>query len=65
MVSTRDKNVPSEQLQAAAIPDGYWLNDLSGKGRAPFNTNPNGYKVFRNVKEYGARGIEKAKLYIY
>jgi glucan 1,3-beta-glucosidase len=40
---------------AAAITDGYWLNDLSGKGRAPFNSNSN-YKVFRNVKEYGAKG---------
>ncbi|KAL6706614.1 exo-1,3-beta-glucanase [Coniothyrium glycines] len=43
-------------VQIAAITDGYWLNDLSGKGRAAFNANPGGYKVFRNVKEYGARG---------
>ncbi|KAI8936911.1 exo-1,3-beta-glucanase [Plenodomus lindquistii] len=43
-------------LAAAAYPDGYWLNDLSGKGRAAFNANPDGYKVFRNVKEYGAKG---------
>lgn len=40
----------------ATIPDGFWLNDLSGKGRAAFNANPGAYKVFRNVKEYGARG---------
>ena len=40
---------------AAAFPDGYWMNDLSGNGRAAFNSNPN-YKVFRNVKEYGAKG---------
>ncbi|KAF2852893.1 glycoside hydrolase family 55 protein [Plenodomus tracheiphilus IPT5] len=40
----------------AAFPDGYWLNDLSGKGRAAFNANPGSYKVFRNVKEYGAKG---------
>ena len=40
---------------AAAFPDGYWMNDLSGKGRAAFNSNSN-YKVFRNVKEYGAKG---------
>ncbi|KAF1831351.1 exo-beta 1,3 glucanase-like protein [Decorospora gaudefroyi] len=38
-----------------ALADGYWLNDLSGNGRAPFNPN-GGYKVFRNVREYGARG---------
>lgn len=41
-----------EQSILAAIPDGYWLNDLSGKGRAAFNANPGAYKVFRNVKEY-------------
>ncbi|CAA9966542.1 hypothetical protein CFE70_009932 [Pyrenophora teres f. teres 0-1] len=40
---------------AATFPDGYWMNDLSGKGRAAFNSNPN-YKIFRNVKEYGAKG---------
>ncbi|CAI9636279.1 glycoside hydrolase family 55 protein [Alternaria burnsii] len=39
----------------AAITDGYWLNDLSGNGRAAFNGN-SAYKVFRNVKEYGAKG---------
>lgn len=31
------------------------MNDLSGKGISPFNSNPN-YKVFRNVKDYGAKG---------
>jgi glucan 1,3-beta-glucosidase len=40
----------------ATRPDGYWLNDLSGKGIAAFNPNPSGYKVFRNVKDYGAVG---------
>jgi hypothetical protein len=38
------------------FPDGYWLNDMSGNGIAAFNTNPSGYKVFRNVKDYGAKG---------
>ncbi|RAR03803.1 glycoside hydrolase family 55 protein [Stemphylium lycopersici] len=54
-----DADKPTTELDAdqvaAAITDGYWLNDLSGKGRAPFNSNGN-YKVFRNVKEYGAKG---------
>jgi glucan 1,3-beta-glucosidase len=53
-------NASSPQLQsfgaAATFPDGYWLNDMSGKGIAAFNVNPNGYKVFRNVKDYGAKG---------
>jgi glucan 1,3-beta-glucosidase len=34
----------------------YWLEDIQHQGRSAFNKNPNGYKVFRNVKDYGARG---------
>jgi glucan 1,3-beta-glucosidase len=53
-------NTTSELLQTAGVgasfPDGYWLNDLSGKGYAAFNANPGAYKVFRNVKDYGAVG---------
>lgn len=45
-----------EKLQPRAATDGYWLNDLSGKGIAPFNPNPAAYKVFRNVLDYGAKG---------
>ncbi|KAH7380737.1 exo-beta 1,3 glucanase-like protein [Pyrenochaeta sp. MPI-SDFR-AT-0127] len=45
-----------KQASIAAIPDGFWMNDLSGNGKAAFNSNPSAYKVFRNVKEYGARG---------
>jgi len=32
------------------------MNDMSGKGYAAFNPNPGAYKVFRNVKDYGAIG---------
>jgi glucan 1,3-beta-glucosidase len=45
-----------QTLSITAAADGYWLNDLSGKGYAAFNSNPGAYKVFRNVKDYGARG---------
>jgi hypothetical protein len=45
-----------EKLQSRQVIDGYWLNDLSGKGIAAFNPNPTTYKVFRNVKDYGAKG---------
>lgn len=45
--------VGSQSIQAA---DGFWMNELSGKGIAAFNPNPSGYKVFRNVKEFGAKG---------
>ena len=53
---TNDSGPTLSSAQAlAAFPDGYWLNDLSGNGRAAFNDN-GAYKVFRNVKEYGAKG---------
>lgn len=34
----------------------YWLADISHQGLAAFNSNPSGYTVFRNVKDYGAVG---------
>ncbi|EPS33177.1 putative exo-beta-1,3-glucanase [Penicillium oxalicum 114-2] len=34
----------------------YWLANIAHQGRAAFNSNPSGYKVFRNVKDYGAVG---------
>lgn len=35
----------------------YWLESIKHQGIAAFNSNPSGYKVFRNVKDYGARGM--------
>lgn len=35
----------------------YWLADIAHQGVAAFNQNPTGYKVFRNVKDYGAKGM--------
>lgn len=35
----------------------YWLESINHQGIAAFNSNPSGYKVFRNVKDYGARGM--------
>lgn len=54
--ASSDAVVLDARLQPRASTDGYWLNDLSGKGIAPFNPNPAAYKVFRNVKDYGAKG---------
>ncbi|KAK3902672.1 glucan 1,3-beta-glucosidase [Staphylotrichum tortipilum] len=34
---------------------GYWLGDIPHQGFAPFAGSPN-YPVFRNVRDYGARG---------
>ncbi|KAF3007407.1 exo-1,3-beta-glucanase [Curvularia kusanoi] len=54
--SSFEATILDENLQPRAAADGYWLNDLSGKGLAPFNPNPAAYKVFRNVLDYGAKG---------
>ena len=50
---------PAVETPIVASPgdDAYWLADITHQGIAAFNPNPSGYKVFRNVKEYGARGM--------
>lgn len=34
----------------------YWLADITHDGYAAFNPNASTYQVFRNVKDYGAKG---------
>lgn len=34
----------------------YWLSQIQRQGIVAFGSNPAGYKVFRNVKDYGAIG---------
>ncbi|PIA97500.1 Glucan 1,3-beta-glucosidase [Cercospora beticola] len=34
----------------------YWMEDIQHQGIAAFNRNPSNYTVFRNVKDYGAKG---------
>lgn len=34
----------------------YWLENIKHQGVASFNPNPGNYTVFRNVKDFGARG---------
>ena len=40
----------------AAADPAYWYKDIKKQGIAAFNANPSGYKVFRNVMDYGAKG---------
>ncbi|KAI0082027.1 exo-beta-1,3-glucanase [Panus rudis PR-1116 ss-1] len=40
----------------AAPSDPYWMQNIKRQGTAAFNSNPGGYKVFRNVKDFGATG---------
>lgn len=46
--------------QAATVPQAgtssYWFESIKRQGQAPFNPSPASYKVFRNVKELGAKG---------
>lgn len=40
----------------AAPTDPYWLETIKHQGTSPFNPNPSSYQVFRNVKDFGAKG---------
>jgi glucan 1,3-beta-glucosidase len=34
----------------------YWLDNVKHRGIAAFNANPTTYQVYRNVKDFGAKG---------
>ena len=34
----------------------YWLEDIKHQGLSPFHPDPASYQVFRNVKDFGAKG---------
>lgn len=40
----------------ASPADPYWLETIKHQGTSPFNPNPSSYQVFRNVKDFGAKG---------
>lgn len=48
--------IAAPQASAPAAASGYWFADIQRQGVAPFNPDKANYKVFRNVKEYGAVG---------
>jgi hypothetical protein len=45
----------NETLEAEARASDWWFGNIERTGRVPFGSNSN-YPVFRNVKDYGARG---------
>ena len=47
--------VPQTGNASATATSGYWLEDIKHQGVAAFGIS--GYKVFRNVKDYGAVGM--------
>jgi hypothetical protein len=36
--------------------DPFWMESIKHQGTAAFNSDPKSYKVFRNVKDFGAKG---------
>lgn len=46
---------PAPQASQVAA-SGYWFADIQRQGVAPYNANKDSYKIFRNVKDYGAAG---------
>jgi hypothetical protein len=46
------------EAQHPGPPHSFWLSDFHGveQGTSPFAVNGSGYRVFRNVKDFGARG---------
>ncbi|KAF1347408.1 pectin lyase-like protein [Lizonia empirigonia] len=47
--------VPVPQASPVAA-SGYWFESIQRQGVAPYNANKDAYKIFRNVKDYGAKG---------
>ncbi|KAF2162825.1 glycoside hydrolase family 55 protein [Zasmidium cellare ATCC 36951] len=51
------KPKPTQKVNVAAAVDcSYWLESIKHQGLAAFNSNPGSYQVFRNVKDFGAKG---------
>ncbi|TPX19327.1 hypothetical protein DIZ76_017116 [Coccidioides immitis] len=46
---------PTPQSQPSTQAADYWLASIKRQGKAAFNTDGN-YQIFRNVKEFGAKG---------
>lgn len=40
----------------AAASDPFWMQNIKHQGISAFNSAPSSYQVFRNVKDFGAKG---------
>lgn len=49
--------IPFQPAPTAAC--SYWLEDIKHQDIAAFNADPATYQVFRNVKDFGAKGIRR------
>jgi glucan 1,3-beta-glucosidase len=55
--STSKSIAPVATPETAAVgATPYWLELINHQGISAFNSNPSSYQVFRNVKDFGAKG---------
>ncbi|KAK8856145.1 Exo-beta-1-3-glucanae [Apiospora arundinis] len=54
--STASSSYTTSSASSTPSACAYWLEDLEAQGIAAFNANPADYRVFRNVRDYGAKG---------
>ncbi|PPQ78458.1 hypothetical protein CVT25_011853 [Psilocybe cyanescens] len=54
--SPSDSSTPSKKAGATTGSSPFWMEKIKHQGISPFNPSPKTYKVFRNVKDYGAVG---------
>ena len=53
-VAERGNNTFAEPLQKRAAP--FWFSEVKHQGSWPFGDNPSDFTVYRNVKDFGAKG---------
>ncbi|KAH7358317.1 pectate lyase superfamily protein-domain-containing protein [Plectosphaerella cucumerina] len=51
-----NNTMPSLGIKETRQNSGYWMEGLKHQGSWPWGKNPASFKVFRNVKDYGAKG---------
>ncbi|KAI0093571.1 beta-1,3-glucanase [Irpex rosettiformis] len=54
---THDQAVLTSDMSTHNLP--FWLENIKHQGTAPFNSDADTYQVFRNVKDFGAKGDGK------
>jgi hypothetical protein len=57
MTAQASASLTSSLDTGLATPDDtFWLEAIKHQGKAAYNPDPSNYQVFRNVKEFGAKG---------
>lgn len=54
--SSKTSSVSSTTTSVGASSMPYWLENIKYQGISAFNANSSTYQVFRNVKDFGAKG---------